>query len=94
MEFQLLLEPVIHDITKADLSDQIVTPFTNHEKRLKWIKRFGYLIEKAEEIGISFEVCIKGSIVTNKKEPTAIGNAFFVYPDRANSLSDYKKDFG
>ncbi|NCC72925.1 MAG: hypothetical protein EOM06_05965 [Sphingobacteriia bacterium] len=94
MEFQLSLERVIHDITKADLSDQIVTPLTIQEKRLKWIKRFGYLIEKAEEIGISFEVCINGSFVANNEEPNDIGNAFFFDPDTANSLSDYKKNFG
>lgn len=69
MEFEPLLHAGIHDITKADLSNHFVTPFENQDKRLKLIERFAYLLEKVEEIGISFEVWINGSFVTKKEEP-------------------------
>lgn len=90
-EFEPLLEAGIHDITKSDLTNHFVTPFTNQEKRLKLIERFNYLLEKVEEIGISFEVWINGSFVTNKEEPNDIDVAFFFDPVAANSLPPDKK---
>lgn len=91
MEFEPLLQAGIHDITKADLSNHFVTPFVNQEKRLKLIERFGFLIEKVEEIGISFEVWINGSFVTKKEEPNDIDVAFFFDPKAANALAPDKK---
>lgn len=91
MEFEPLLAAGIHDITKSDLSNHFVTPFANQEKRLKLIERFNFLIEKVEEIGISFEVWINGSFVTNKEEPNDIDMAFFYDPIAANALPHDKK---
>lgn len=91
MEFEPLLEAGIHDIAKDDLSSYFVTPFLNQEKRLKLIERFSYLIEKVEDIGISFEVWIDGSFVTNKEEPNDIDIAFFYDPNAANLLPEDKK---
>lgn len=91
MEFEPLLAAGIHDLTKDDLPNHFVTPFINQEKRLKLIERFSYLIEKVEEIGISFEVWIDGSFVTNKEEPNDIDIAFFYDPNAANLLPADKK---
>ena len=91
MEFEPILEAGIHDITKDDLSNHFVTPFTNQEKRIKLIERFSYLLEKVEEIGISFEVWINGSFVTKKEEPNDIDVSFFFDPKAANTLPADKK---
>jgi len=91
MEFKPLLEAGIHDITKNDLLNHFVTPFTKQDKRLKLIERFNYLFEKVEGIGISFEVWINGSFVTDKEEPNDIDVAFFFDPKVANELPADKK---
>jgi len=92
MEFEPLLQPGIHDITINDLSNHFVTPFNNTEKRLQLIERFNYLIEKVEQIGVSFEIWIDGSFVTKKEEPNDIDIAFFYDPVQVNALSDDKKN--
>lgn len=91
MEFEPLLQPGIHDITKSDLSNHFVSPFANQEKRIQLIERFNYLIEKVELIGIPFEIWINGSFVTKKEEPNDIDIAFFYDPVEANSLPTDKK---
>jgi hypothetical protein len=91
MEFEPLLQPGIHDITRSDLSINFVSPFTSQEKRVQLIERFNYLIEKVEQIGISFEIWINGSFVTKKEEPNDIDVAFFYDPIQANSLPTDKK---
>lgn len=91
MEFEPLLQPGIHDITKNDLSNHFVTPFLNQVKRIQLIERFNYLIEKVELIGIPFEIWINGSFVTNKEEPNDIDIVFFFDPAKANSLPADKK---
>ncbi len=91
MEFEPLLQPGIHDITKGDLPNHFASPFSNQEKRIQLIERFNYLIEKVEQIGIPFEIWINGSFVTNKEEPNDIDIVFFFDPVKANSLPDDKK---
>lgn len=92
MEFEPLLQPGIHDIIKSDLSNHFVSPFASQEKRIQLIERFNYLIEKVEQIGISFEIWINGSFVTNKEEPNDIDIAFFYDPIQANSLPADKQN--
>jgi|ERR1019366_3823373 hypothetical protein len=91
MEFEPLLAPGIHDFTKDTLEHHFVSPFSFQERRKQLIERFGFLIEKVEELGISFEIWINGSFVTNKEEPNDIDIAFFFDPLKANALSDDKK---
>jgi len=92
MEFEPLLQPGIHDITVNDLSNYFVSPFSDQEKRIQLIERFGYLFEKVEQIGISFEIWIDGSFVTKKEEPNDIDIAFFYDPIQVNSLPADKKN--
>jgi len=91
MEFEPLLLPGIHDITKSDLSNHFASPFSNQEKRIQLIERFNYLIEKVELIGIPFEIWINGSFVTNKEEPNDIDIVFFFDPVKVNYLPADKK---
>ena len=91
MEFEPLLLPGIHDITKSDLSNHFASPFSNQEKRIQLIERFNYLIVKVELIGIPFEIWINGSFVTNKEEPNDIDIVFFFDPVKVNYLPADKK---
>lgn len=91
MEFEPLLAPGIHDITKETLEHHFVSPFALQEKRKQLIERFGFLLEKVEEIGIAFEVWVNGSFVTKKDEPNDIDIAFFYDPIQANALPAEKK---
>lgn len=91
MEFEPLLAPGIHDFTKDTLENHFVTPFTIQEKRKELVERFGFLLEKVEDLGIAFEIWIDGSFVTKKEEPNDIDIAFFFDPIQANALPDDKK---
>lgn len=91
MEFEPLLAPGIHDLTKETLEEHFVSPFSLQEKRKQLLERFGFLLEKVEEVGIAFEIWINGSFVTSKDEPNDIDIAFFYDPIQANALPDEKK---
>ncbi len=92
MEYTPLLEPGIHDISKDALIEHFVLPFSSKDKRSELIERFNVLLEQVESIGISFEIWVNGSFVTDKEEPNDIDVAFFFNPLDANALAVDKQN--
>jgi hypothetical protein len=92
VEFTPLLEPGIHDISKNALAEHFAFPFESKDKRVELIERFNVLLEQVENIGISFEIWVNGSFVTDKVEPNDIDVAFFFNPADANILAIDKQN--
>ena len=90
MEFEPLLEPGIHDFTKETLEQHFVYAFALQGRRKYLFERFGFLLEKVEEVGMAFEVWVNGSFVTKKEEPDDIDIAFFFDPNQLPTLPPEK----
>src|ERR1019366_3788153 len=80
----------INDITKDTLENLFVVPFAFQDKRKQLVERFGFLMEKVEELGMTFEIWINGSFVTKKEEPNDIDIAFFFDPSQLATLTPDK----
>lgn len=91
MEYAPLHEAGFKDIPYIELNNHFVEPFENKSRREYLMNRFGALIDKFKEIGISAEIWIDGSFTTEKPEPGDIDIVIFVDEREVNNLSQDKQ---
>jgi hypothetical protein len=91
MEYKPLYQAGLKDINENDLKSVFVEPFDNTTRREYLLTRFGALIDRFKEVGISSEVWIDGSFSTEKPEPGDIDMIFFVDTQEVNSLPQEKQ---
>ncbi|MFA6712161.1 MAG: hypothetical protein WCS33_05590 [Candidatus Caldatribacteriota bacterium] len=67
-------------------------PFNNKTRREYLLSRFGALLDRFKETGLSAELWIDGSFATLKPNPGDIDLIFFVDENQLNSLPLNKRD--
>lgn len=83
-----LLSPGIHDGDLDRLKTLSVDPFNQDPKRSRIYERFTEFCDRLQEFGISFEVWVDGSYLTEKPEPNDVDVVVFAEAQALSRLSE------
>lgn len=96
-EFPPLLPPGFHEIPLEEYDDKFVLPFNSPDRRKFLLDRYREFIEILKSFGVSIELWIDGSFLTEKIDPDDIDIVCFLpvnvlSTEAKNTLSMLRKE--